>query len=206
MPGNGPAPLSNDVKRKRGSRHVDTRPTPVVTLAAVSKPPAVPAQLGDAGREAWERLWTAAAGWLSPRTDIGILTRLCESLDERRALWSQISEDGYTVPGSQGQMRPHPLLSRLHAVDGLILAMESKCGFTPADRTRIGATEVQARGKLDELLERAAKRRSLSGTARPQVGEAGRSSCSVALRRRRPRCAAGPTAAGPAPRRVVAGT
>lgn len=149
----GPPPDDAARKRLRGSRHVPAGPPPVVALAAVAKPPPVPSYLLEdgPGREAWSRLWTAGAGWLSPKTDLGIMTRLCEYLDERYAIGQEISEDGYTVRGSQGQVRPHPLLARLQVIDAGILAIEKSCGFTPADRTRMAVVEAKPPSIVETL-------------------------------------------------------
>jgi P27 family predicted phage terminase small subunit len=133
-------------------------PEPVVHLAAVASIPAVPDSLGEAGRGAWERLWTAGQAWLSPTTDLDVLTRLCEAHDEREAMRDQVAQDGYMIAGSMGQARAHPLLSEIRAVESQITKYESLCGFTPTDRARLGYAEVKRASKLDELIARRQER------------------------------------------------
>lgn len=132
-------------------------PEPVVTLAASATVPVAPGSLGDAGRRAWDRLWTAGQAWLSLSTDADVLTRLCEAHDERDAIRDQIAQDGLMVLGSQGQSRPHPLLSHVRALEAQMTRWEIECGFTPAARSKLGYAEVKRVSKMDELLERRRK-------------------------------------------------
>lgn len=131
-------------------------PEPIVTLAAVASIPPPPPMLLEDGREVWDRLWTAGQGWLSIATDLDVLTRLCEAHDERKAMQAQIAADGWMVEGSQGQPRPHPLLTHLRTLEKQMTSWESLCGFTPSDRSRLGYAEVKKASKLDELLARRA--------------------------------------------------
>jgi len=129
-----------------------------VHLAAVAEIPAAPDTLGDAGQRAWERLWTAGQAWLSPATDLDVLTRLCEAHDEREAMRDQVAQDGYMVTGSMGQLRAHPLLSEIRALESQMTKWESLCGFTPTDRARLGYAEIKRASKLDELIARRQQR------------------------------------------------
>ena len=112
-------------------------PKPVVVLAASSTVPKPPGSLGDAGREVWGRLWVAGQAWLSVETDRDVLTRLCEH-DERDAMREQIAVDGFMLPGSRGQLRPHPLLTHLRALETPMTHWESVYGFTPSARAQLG--------------------------------------------------------------------
>lgn len=132
-------------------------PEPVVTLVACASIPKAPSSLGDTGLAVWNRLWTAGQAWLSTATDADVLTRLCEAHDEREAMREQIAQDGYMVMGSVGQMRPHPLLSHIRALETQMTAWESACGFNPAARSKLGYAEVKRQTKMDELLERRRK-------------------------------------------------
>lgn len=157
MPAGRP-PTPTERKRRTGNPGKRALPEPVVHLAAVASIPAVPDSLSEAGRRAWERLWTAGQAWLSPTTDLDVLTRLCEAHDEREAMRDQVAQDGYMIPGSMGQSRAHPLLSEIRAVESQITKYESLCGFTPTDRARLGYAEVKRASKLDELIARRQER------------------------------------------------
>lgn len=128
-----------------------------MVLAAAASVPRPPESLGDTGRAVWERLWTAGQAWLSTSTDLYVLTRLCESHDEREAMREQLAQDGYMIPGSMGQMRPHPLLAHVRALEAQMTKWEQECGFTPAARSKLGYAEVKRASKMDELLERRRK-------------------------------------------------
>lgn len=154
----GRPPKPTERKRRTGNPGKRNLPEPVVHLAAVADIPAPPDTLGELGREAWLRLWTAGQAWLSPATDVDLLTRLCEAHDEREAIRDAIAEEGYMVSGSQGQRRANPLLSELRALESQMTKYESLCGFTPTDRARLGYAEVKRASKLDELLARRAGR------------------------------------------------
>jgi P27 family predicted phage terminase small subunit len=157
MPGGRP-PTPTERKRRTGNPGKRALPEPVVQLAAVASIPAPPATLADKGVEVWDRLWTAGQAWLSPATDLDLLTRLCEAHDEREALRDAIADEGYMVTGSMGQRRANPLLSELRALESQMTKYESLCGFTPTDRARLGYAEVKRASKLDELLSRRADR------------------------------------------------
>lgn len=92
---------------------------------------------------------------------LDILTRLCEAHDERDAIRAQIATDGYMVPGSQKQMRPHPLLGRLSIVEDQMTRWETLCGFNPAAMSKLGYAEIKAVSKLDEMI---ARRRKAAGS------------------------------------------
>jgi P27 family predicted phage terminase small subunit len=154
----GPPPEPTERKRARGNPGQRKLPEPVVQLVASSKPPPAPEHLFEAGRAAWERLWTAGQAWVSPETDLAIMTRLCEAYDMRRAMTAQFEEDGFMVEGSQGQPRVNPLLDKLLALDAQITTYEGKCGFTPADRARLGVAEVKRANAVEEFLAKRSAR------------------------------------------------
>ena len=153
MPAGRP-PTPTERKRRTGNPGKRALPVPVVQLAAVASIPPAPDSLGEAGARVWDRVWTAGQAWLSPATDLDVLTRLCEAHDEREAMRDQVAQDGYMVAGSMGQMRAHPLLSEIRALESQITKYESLCGFTPTDRARLGYAEVKRASKLDELIAR----------------------------------------------------
>lgn len=153
MPAGRP-PTPTERKRRTGNPGKRPLPEPVVQLAAVAHIPPPPATLGDTGRSVWDRLWTAGQAWLSPTTDLDLLTRLCEAHEEREAIRDAIAEEGYMVTGSMGQRRANPLLSELRSLESQMTKYESLCGFTPTDRARLGYAEVKRASKLDELIAR----------------------------------------------------
>lgn len=120
---------------------------------AVPIPP-VPRGLAAAGRAAWRRLWRVGHAWLSWDADLALLTRLCEGYDERATLQAEIAASGRTTTGSQGQLVSHPAVTQLRALEALLTRWEALCGFTPADRSRLGLSEVQRVSQLEAFLGR----------------------------------------------------
>ncbi|MFC1410500.1 phage terminase small subunit P27 family [Streptacidiphilus sp. N1-12] len=158
MPAGRP-PTPTERKRRTGNPGHRPLPEPaIVTLVAFAEIPPVPATLGDLGTAIWERLWTAGQAWLSPTTDLDVMTRLCEAHDEREAIRDEIFRTGYLVLGSMGQQRANPLLSHLRALESQMTKWESLCGFTPTDRARLGMAEVKVKSKLEEMLDRRQRR------------------------------------------------
>jgi P27 family predicted phage terminase small subunit len=152
----GPPKQPLELKRKRGNPGKESLPAKVETapLAPATGIPPVPITLQTAGRAVWERLWTAGQAWLSPQTDLDILTRLCEYHDEREAVRAELAATGYLVPGSMGQDRINPLVNALRDIESHMTKLEGLCGFNPSDRGRLGYAEVKRQSKLEELLAR----------------------------------------------------
>lgn len=121
---------------------------------ALDGPPSTPRALKRAGKEAWVRLWQAGASWLSAEGDLGIVTRLCEAYDEREELRKIIKAEGRTSTGSMGQLVTHPAVDQVRQLEALMTRYEQLCAMTPADRSRLGLSEVQRVSKLDDFLSR----------------------------------------------------
>lgn len=154
MPGPPKQPL--ELKRRRGNPGKERLPakSDTATLAPADGIPPVPITLQSTGRAVWERLWTAGQAWLSPQTDLDILTRLCEYHDEREAMRAELAATGYLVPGSMGQERINPLVNAIRDIESHMTKLEGLCGFNPSDRSRLGYAEVKRQSKLEELLAR----------------------------------------------------
>lgn len=107
--------------------------------------------------DAWRRLWTAGQAWLSPQTDLDVLTMLCRAYDEQAHHERVLEEDGRYVKGQRGGLVAHPAVAMLRGVQDRITRWQSLCGFTPSDRGRLGVGEIR-RGAtpLEQLLEKRA--------------------------------------------------
>lgn len=137
-------------------------PKNVVALKGVDGHlPAVPGSLepAGAGSARWERIWREAR-WLSPATDEDVVTRLCELEDLREGMRKALADEGFYVTGSQGQLRPNPLIAQIRATEAAMVRLERECGLTPVSRGAMGVGEVKAASvnPLNEILERAARR------------------------------------------------
>lgn len=146
-----PTPLEKRIRMGNPSR----RPLPEtsVALPAASGVPEAPAELGAKGRKVWGQLWTAASAWISPTTDIGMVTRYCSLWDAHAAFSKIVDEEGLMSVGSTGQPKVHPAFTQLMEVNTALLRMEGHLGFTPSARAALGVAEVKRQSALEQLLE-----------------------------------------------------
>ena len=128
-------------------------PAPVTILPAPTAVPEPPVPLKDTGTREWQRLWTGIP-WLSPTSDIRMISRLCQLYDRQTALLAQIDHDGLTTSGYKGQVRPHPLLAQLNTLETELRLLEQQAGLTPASRTVLGYVEVQREAALHQMIQR----------------------------------------------------
>src|SRR3954471_23075621 len=117
----GPPPIPTERKRALGNPGKGALAVPSQSLAPIGdRPPKVPSGLKRQGRQAWSRLWGLGRAWLSPVTDLEIITRLCQGYDERTELTAVIRAEGRFVRGSMGQTVSHPAVAQLRALEALL--------------------------------------------------------------------------------------
>src|SRR5437868_1019031 len=93
-----------ELKRRTGNPGRRPLPNPISVLPVIQNgPPPTPKGLGPSGRKLWKRAWALGRVWLSPTTDLDILTRLAQAHDERDMLRKTIVEEGYFTTGSMNQ-------------------------------------------------------------------------------------------------------
>lgn len=142
-------PKPTEQKRRIGNPGKRALPS----LASVSVlPPAVgipdPLRpLGQEGKRMWDRIWSGAAAWVAPATDIELVQLACEAMDERIALRVAV------LRGADWRDRV-----ALRSIEHDLRTMLSALGMTPVDRTRMGVAEVRGLSKLEALQARAAQR------------------------------------------------
>ena len=136
-------PKPNELKRKQGNP--GKRPLPavasVIALPMAPEPPTPPRPLGQEGLKLWNRIWDHGKTWISPTSDIELVTLLCESMDERTQLRLTV------LRGSDWRDRV-----ALRSLESQLISMLSALGLNPVDRTRLGVAEVQRVSALDQLL------------------------------------------------------
>lgn len=140
--GRPPKPI--ELHRKAGTyrpaRHAST--TTAAEVAPID--PGTPALTGTPA-DALAAVLADGVSWLA-RTDAVALALLRSMLEERQPLTEQ------AAAGSTEARRA------LRALDAQVIALLAALGFDPASRGRLGLAEVKARGKLEELRERQARR------------------------------------------------
>ncbi len=151
------------LKERLGTRRPDRERAPLAVLPAGVEPPALPKGLGTLGRRAWRSYWTLGSTWLSQKTDLHILTRLCRAYDEEQVLRDAIAEHGHLAENRFGDLIANPAVTQLRKLEEIITRYEGLCGFTPSDRSRLGMAEIQRESKLDQLISGRNQRHEAAG-------------------------------------------
>ena len=134
-------------ERKRQLGNPSHRPLPekkdVIELEAGNVEPLRP--LGPAGQRLWDDIFRRGELWVSGRTDSQLVQLVCEQIDRREMLRTQLVD----CPDQRS------LHMSLNDIEKLISSNLGLLGFTPTDRSRIGVAEVRKNSKIDELRRRA---------------------------------------------------
>ena len=142
-------------KRKAGNPGKRKLPEPVSIVPAQPAAPLPPAGLGAAGSLAWRRAWDAGSDWLAPG-DVTLLELLCRQIDEITRWQEIVDGEGVTFTTRGGMIRVHPAVGQIRELEQRVVTNLGLCGFTPADRARLGLTEVRKLSGLAELASRRA--------------------------------------------------
>lgn len=154
---NPPKPVER--KRKAGNPGKRPLPDPVSLVPALQGIPDPPERLATAGVVVWRRCWDAGRDWLT-EGDITVLEVACHQIDEI-VRWEELLEEaGLTFETRGGFIRVHPAVAQIRELEQHVVANLGLCGFTPADRSRLGLTEVR---KLSGLADIAARRADALG-------------------------------------------
>jgi hypothetical protein len=138
---------SKPIEQKRLLGNPGKRPLPdestITMIPAATVKPDAPRPLLKYGQDLWDRIWDAGTNWISPNTDLELLTMTCEMVDERWNLRIKVMQTD------------DPRMRRgLRELDRQIVSNLSLMGFTPSDRSRLGLAEVKAHSKFAELQAR----------------------------------------------------
>ena len=146
MPAGRPS-KPTEQKRLLGNPGKRALPSGTIAIPMVTEAPEPHRPLLKYGRELWDKVWGMGATWISPNTDTELLLMTCEMIDERWNLRVKVM-----------QTDDARLRRGLRELDRQIVSQLSLLGFSPADRSKLGVAEVKAQTKLEELMERKAKR------------------------------------------------
>lgn len=127
------------------------RPLPklaeIVLLPQADGMPDFPADLSEAGRDLWRRVWQDGITWISPKTDAQAAEEACRAADD-----VAIARERYRA--TRDPKDASALVSLGKRLDDAL----SMLGFNPTARSRLGVAEVRRVSALDELIERRASR------------------------------------------------
>ena len=128
-------------KRKLGNPGKRPLPTGVLELRPVDfSSLETPAHFGAAAQFVWAKAWHSGLSWLSPDSDIAIVTAACELADMRDK-----ARERYMATGDS---KDAGAVQKLNAE---YLKCLSLMGFSPSDRSRLGLAEVKRQTKLEQL-------------------------------------------------------
>ena len=146
----GPPPQPTERKRKLGNP--GRQKLPDLSSVAAIEPVVtdIPAHLGAKGAEIWQHV-TAGAVWLA-ETDKPTLVLLCEKIDRRELMRSELAKTSLVLYTDKLYAYPNPLVGMLSTIENEIAKLYSVLGLTPTDRTRMGVAEVKAKNAFEEML------------------------------------------------------
>lgn len=128
-------------------------------MAKRSPRPPAPRGLGVAGKALWRRIiGDLPDGWALDERELRALEQAAKCADDLARLEKAIAAEGYTVAGSQGQLRPHPgldVLVRLRSLEAQLLRsleLEPPRARTPAELrgAKAAATRWATRARRGE--------------------------------------------------------
>jgi P27 family predicted phage terminase small subunit len=152
-------PKPTERKRRAGNPGKRKLAEPKSLVLAQDRAPTAPQGLGQAGLVLWRRAWDAGSDWLAPG-DVTLLELLCRQVDEIGRWQEVLQSEGLTFQTRNGFIRVHPAVAQIRELEQRVVTNLGLCGFTPADRARLGLTEVR---KLSGLADLAARRADAIG-------------------------------------------
>jgi P27 family predicted phage terminase small subunit len=149
----GRPPKPTERKRAAGNPGKHPLPEPLSIVSPVDGTPTPPVELGHAGSDLWERVWGTAADWLAP-SDVPLVTLLAQFADERERWLAQATDEGVTHTTRHGAIRVHPGVGEARRLETAMVQILSLLDLSPADRSRLGLSEVRRMSRLADLMQR----------------------------------------------------
>jgi len=135
----GRPPKPTELKRAQGTLRADRLPGSVIPSQLTTGAPEASTSVTGQGLEFWSNAWRA--GWLSPISDLTLATIVAEQITEREQLRVKVLAEG----------NPRDR-SALRELERQIASGLGQLGFSPAERSRLGLSEVKKETKLEALL------------------------------------------------------
>lgn len=150
-------PVPIERKRARGNPGKRALPDKAETVEIEPLDPNVPATLGNAGADIWNKM-QASAHWLG-ESDRPAMMLLADKFDRRADLLERMKSEPLVITPDNGS-RPatNPIVYMIDQVEKDIVSLLSLLGMTPTDRSRLGLAEVKKQSTLEKLrAQRATK-------------------------------------------------
>jgi len=136
-----------------GKRKLPSKASITALPSLASQIPIPHRTLGTHGAALWQRVWTSGATWLRPSLDGDTVLMMCEMTDERSVLRQ-------TVFANAGAWRER---RGLREIDRQITSLLGQIGFSPTERSTLGASEVTQHEFSDMRRRIDAKRNAANG-------------------------------------------
>lgn len=152
------------VERHRAAGNPSKKRLPAAPLAGdgltSTGRPVMPRGLKSAGKTMWNRVWAGGKSWVAPVSDRPLVEQLCRLADEIESLRHDLAlgKTARWYETANGQVVTHPAVKQLEQGRVQLTAWLSMLGFSPADRARLGLTEVRVKDEDDEMTRRIAER------------------------------------------------
>lgn len=150
-----PPTIPTEVKKRRGTLRNDRTPSgSVIPVDRVSPDTPPPATLREAGKAEWSHSLLVCR-WIA-HSDLTALRMLCEAIDRREALNTELTKPGATLmlETSTGYAYVNPAAAALEKTEERISKWMTVLGMTPSARGALGVAEVHQASVLDKLAAR----------------------------------------------------
>lgn len=145
-------PVPAERKRARGNPGKRALPKSAEVVAIAPASVEAPAELGEAGADAWVRIMGTARAWLA-NSDYDLLMQFCEKADRRAQMLQKLENSDYILLTDKGYAYANPIVGMISTIETEMVKIMSLLGLTPTDRTRLGLAEVKAQSTLEKLRE-----------------------------------------------------
>lgn len=122
--------------------------------------PEMPDGLAGRAAQEWQWLMGVIDQSLVQATDRALLASYCIAVEFLEESYKQIRNDGLLVAGSLDQDRRHPSLMTYKQAVEVVSMVSGRFGFSPVDRTKVGAEIGESKDDLAEFLKLSANRRA----------------------------------------------
>lgn len=146
MASNGRPPKPTELKKAQGTLRADRTPENLLPIQTYQEGLPEPPGVSGSGSTFWVQAWQA--GWLSSVSDHTLASIVAQQLTERDTLRLRVLDTN----------NPRDR-SGLRELERQIVGNLGQLGFSPAERSRLGLSEVKKESKLEELLRRKAEGR-----------------------------------------------
>ena len=130
-----------EMKRKLGNPGKRNLPEPAETIAVQGGYVEPHQELGEAGQQLWDRVYSAGQTWVA-LTDVEALMIVCKQLDR------QVELEGLR----QQDPTDFHLLRQLLELEKAIMSGLGQLGFTVDARSRLGLAEIKAESMFQKLM------------------------------------------------------